>query len=124
MNRRDRRAADSQVRRRIGRKRNVAAEAICVIRGHVLEDVWVMRPALVGAGIVIPKVHYDRNCKRCGSLDSVWADIDGATSPQPTAMSLRTWLEVNGASAPAPDGEIRYPAVDELGALMRKAAGT
>lgn len=120
MNRRDRRAADSQVRKQIGRKRNVAAEAICAVRGHVLEDAWIMRPALVGAGIVIPKVHYDRNCARCGHLDSVWADIDGATSPQPTTMPLRRWLEANNATAPAPDGEVRYPAIDELADLVRK----
>lgn len=123
MNRRDRRAADSQVRRQIGRKRNVAAEAICAVRGHVLDDVWIMRPALVGAGIVIPKVHYDRYCKRCGVSDIVWADIAGATSPQPTSMSLRAWLEVNGASAPTPEGEIHYPNVEELGAIVRKAVG-
>ncbi len=124
-NRHERRAAASALKKlpSSGAKRDHVAEAICAVRGHVLAELWVMRPAIVGAGIVIPKVHFDRNCSRCGKLDSVWADIEGPTKPQAKWMTLTEWLEANGAGVPAPAGEIRVPdqaELDRIAKLVRR----
>jgi hypothetical protein len=126
-NRHQRRAAAAPIKR-LARKsgaRQTAKEAICLARGHVLAPAWVMRPALVGAGIVIPKVHFDRNCGRCGKLDSVWADIEGDVLPQPESLSLAAWLLANGATVSAPAGDIRVPnqtELDRIAKIVRRAA--
>lgn len=119
-NRHQRRAAASAAKKLPSSgPRDHVKEAICVVKGHVLADVWVMRPALVGAGIVIPKVHFDRHCGRCGNLDSVWADIEGTTAAQPTSLTLTAWLEANGATIQAPAGEIKVPDQAELARIAK-----
>lgn len=101
-------------------KKRLRAQMQCLVRGHVLEPRWIMRPAWVGAGIDIPKAHFDRRCKRCEKLDSVWADIEGDHSAQPDAMLLPAWLLANGATVTPPEGEIRLPNTDELAELAQK----
>lgn len=84
---------------------------MCALRGHVLGDTWTIRPPLVGAGMTIPKVHFDRTCSRCGQTDRVWADIAGECRPQPAALPLVAWLERNGATVAPPAGRIVAPNV-------------
>lgn len=102
-------------------KKQLRLEQLCLVRGHDVDDVWVMRPAWVGAGIVIPKVHFDRRCRRCGALDSTWREILGETKPQAEPMVLAAWLLANDATVEAPAGEIRMPNTDELANLAAKA---
>ena len=102
-------------------KKRLRAQMQCLVRGHVLEPRWILRPGWVGAGIVIEKVHFDRRCQRCDELVSVWADVEGATAAQPEAMLLPAWLLANNATVTPPEGEIRLPNTDELAELARKA---
>lgn len=95
--------------------------ATCEFRGHALGTRWTMRPALVGAGIVIPKAHFDRECSRCRHVDRVWADIEGPRQAQPRALTLSAWLEANGATVRPPPGEIVVPDQRELAALVARA---
>lgn len=115
MNRRQRRTVEAAAKKRL------RAQMQCIVRGHVLTDAWIMRPAWVGAGIVIPKVHFDRTCQRCGALDTVWADIEGATVGQPETMVLPAWLLANSATVTPPPGVVKNPPVDELSAIAAKA---
>lgn len=94
----------------------------CLFGRHKPADHWVMRPALVGAGVVIPKVHFDRACLRCRqSADRVWADIVGVAQPQEKAMSLAEWMAAQGLTVPFPPGEVRVPDQAEIAALVAKA---
>ena len=77
-----------------------------------------MRPAWVGAGIWIPKVHFDRACRRCGHVQRVWTPIEGESRPQEQAMTLPAWLEANGVDVKRPAGEIRYPISEEIEAMV------
>lgn len=114
MNRQTRRAQLAAAKKRL------RLEQQCLVRGHVLEPRWVMRPAWVGAGVSIEKVHFDRRCKRCDGFDVVWADIEGEAGPQPEAMLLPAWLLANHATVTPPEGEIRLPNTDELAELAKK----
>lgn len=113
MNRQQRRAAARAVAKAIDER--------CLAGDHDFAGAWVMRPAWVGAGITIPKVHFDRPCRRCKRLEIRWVDIEGDRTPLERAMSLSDWLTVHGATVKAPPGEIRVPNVGELAELARKA---
>lgn len=96
---------------------------LCLAGRHLPEDHWVMRPPLVGAGIVVPKVHFDRGCRRCrGTSQRVWADVEGTTGPLSETMTLSAWLTHHGATVKAPKGEIRVPDQAEIEALLTRVS--
>ena len=99
------------------------ADPICEARGHAYPDTWVMRPAWVGAGISIPKVHFDRRCSRCRTADIVWVDIEGDTSPRDRAMPLLNWLDDHGATVRAPAGAVSVPDPTEMAAIAGRVIG-
>ncbi len=102
--------------------RSSRAALTCLVQGHDYPDDWTIRPAWVGAGISIPKVHFDRACRRCRTMEHVWADIEGDRSAMPRGMTLREWLESHGASVQAPPGIVHYPLIAEVERLRRAAA--
>lgn len=81
-----------------------------------------MRPAWVGAGIRISKVHFDQACAKCGhNARTVWADIEGDTTPMGESMTLVAWLEANAATVRAPaEGEVRAPDAAEIAAILER----
>lgn len=92
----------------------------CIIGRHKPGDHWVIRPALVGAGIVIDKVHFDLGCARprcLATVERVWADIEGETGPLPRAMPLADWLHHHGATVPVPAGPVFTPYGDPFSPL-------
>lgn len=96
----------------------------CAIGRHQPEPFWVLRPAWVGAGISVPTVHFDKACARCRkTVDRVWSDIVGDTSPLPEAMTLSDWLQRHGATVPAPAGEVRVPDQAEIAGLVAQVDG-
>lgn len=98
------------------------AKLSCAVHGHQFSASWTIRPAWVGAGISIPKVHFDRQCSRCRATQHVWSDIVGDTTPRDRAMTLREWLEDHGATVPRPPGKVHFPPVAEV-ERMRRAGG-
>jgi len=111
VNRATRRAAAKRAAALLRYSPRPGASVECELRGHVWGDTWTLRPPLVGAGIVIPKVHFDRVCRRCGSTDRVWVDIVGECRPMPASLPLVTWLEQNHATVQPPAGRIVAPNV-------------
>jgi hypothetical protein len=98
------------------------ADIRCILGGHAYPDAWVIRPAWVGAGVSIPKVHFDRTCTRCGQNEHVWSDVEGDRAPRERAMTLREWLEAHpGTTVTAPAGTVHFPMVAEV-ERMRRAA--
>lgn len=104
MNRADRRAGARAAKKTI--ERRPLAEAICEVRGHAYPPEWTLRPSLVGPGIRIPKVHYDRACRRCGHTDRIWADVVGGDDPLAEALGVVEWLTRQGATVAAPEGTV------------------
>lgn len=119
MNRHERRRAERELRKH---GPGLVAEPICDELGHDYPDVWTMRPAIVGAGISIPKVHFDRRCRRCRQAAIVWADIQGDTSPFDQTMTLSKWLEAHNALVAAPPGEVRVPDMADVATRLIQAA--
>lgn len=107
-------------------KRRRIVPAVCSIRGHDPDETWVLRPALVGAGIVPELVHFDRQCRRGPHLAQlVWCRVLGDVAPLPESMTLTSWLEHHGASIEgAPGGPVRAPDAAEIEALIRQALPT
>lgn len=115
MNRHERRSTAARLRQGVSRT------VLCGLGGHDYPPSWVMRPAWVGALVVIPKVHFDRPCRRCGHVQRYWTPIEGTLLPQPEAMPLPAWLAATGGTVTPPAGEIRYPDVGELAAVASAA---
>lgn len=83
---------------------------LCVAGRHQYGEEWALRPAWVGAGISIEKVHYDRQCVRCRHTEAVWVDIEGDLTPIDETLRLSDWLKRNNAAVDRPDGTVRLPA--------------
>jgi hypothetical protein len=98
----------------------------CLVGRHKPAGHWVLRPALVGAGVVIPKVHFDRACTRdhcTATAERLWAEVEGETRPLEVTLPLVAWLKAQGARIAMPAGEIRVPDEAEVSELLAKAAG-
>lgn len=96
----------------------------CIL-GHDPAPTWVLRPALVGAGVSIEFVHFDRACQRGPHQARIeWRAIVGETKPQATDMTLTEWLAVNEATIDRPpEGPVATPDAGELRRLTAAVAG-
>lgn len=86
----------------------------CLIGRHKPAAYWELRPALIGAGIVIDQVHFDRPCLRCSTMaDRIWSPLvsPNALVAQPEALPLQAWLgrQSDVRILEVPEGEVRHP---------------
>lgn len=109
MNRAQRRATAKRAAR-AATARKPLSEAVCAVKGHQDPEAWTLRPAWVGAGIRIPKVHYDKSCRRCGRTHREWRDVAGEPIALDRTMQIAAWLEQTGATiVDPPDGPVVFP---------------
>ena len=83
----------------MSRRKSGVRQVLCLARGEHAGG-WTIRPPVIGAGVSIQFIYWQRTCTRCGANEAVWHAIEPVAGPFDERLGIHEWLERAGVAVP------------------------